>query len=237
MSELEPSTRSCGPPRDAMSPQRHHAIAATGREPDPGRAKERPRLLLLLDGAASPSRFEILQQQYEIVTGTEEPQALDSAPEQAPDLIGPDLMIPDLIVLDATRSGAGAEERLHALRGHERLAGVPVLCVTDSAEAELRVRLLAAGAADCLSAPFLPQELQARVRSVLGAGRRHADAAQLTALVDGLLDGVFVADREGRFTAVNDAGCRLLGCSRAEILGKTALDFVATEQDAAAVRH
>lgn len=43
-------------------------------------------------------------------------------------------------------------------------------------------------------------------------------------------DGIFVADLEGRFTEVNDAGCRLLGCSREEILGKTIMDFIRPEE-------
>ena len=42
-------------------------------------------------------------------------------------------------------------------------------------------------------------------------------------------DGIFVADLEGRFTEVNDAGCRLLGLSREEIVGKTIMDFILPE--------
>jgi PAS domain S-box-containing protein len=49
-------------------------------------------------------------------------------------------------------------------------------------------------------------------------------------LVDFASDGIFVADLDGRFTEVNDAGCRLLGFPREEILGKTIVDFIMPEE-------
>jgi len=50
-------------------------------------------------------------------------------------------------------------------------------------------------------------------------------------------DGIFVADLEGRFTEVNDAGCRLLASSREEILGKTIMDFILPEEKERLFRH
>jgi PAS domain S-box-containing protein len=49
------------------------------------------------------------------------------------------------------------------------------------------------------------------------------------ALVDLAPDGIFVADRDGRYTYVNEAGCRLLGYSpqeRGEIVGKTIMELI-----------
>jgi len=43
-------------------------------------------------------------------------------------------------------------------------------------------------------------------------------------------DGIFVADLEGRFTEVNDAGCRMLGFPREELLGKTIMDLILPEE-------
>jgi PAS domain S-box-containing protein len=43
-------------------------------------------------------------------------------------------------------------------------------------------------------------------------------------------DGIFIANMEGRYTSVNDAGCRLLGMPREEIVGRTIMDFVPPEQ-------
>jgi PAS domain S-box-containing protein len=48
-------------------------------------------------------------------------------------------------------------------------------------------------------------------------------------LVNQASDGIFVADRDGRYLDVNSAGCRLLGCSREEIVGKTIVDFIPPE--------
>jgi PAS domain S-box-containing protein len=54
----------------------------------------------------------------------------------------------------------------------------------------------------------------------------EASRTQTRSLVDQAPDGIFLADTEGRYINVNDAGCRMLGCSRAEIVGKTIVDFI-----------
>src|SRR3954452_25011441 len=56
-----------------------------------------------------------------------------------------------------------------------------------------------------------------------------SDAA-LRSLVQNAPDGIFVADREGRFTYVNEAGCRMLGYSRGEIVGRDISDFLAPDE-------
>jgi PAS domain S-box-containing protein len=54
----------------------------------------------------------------------------------------------------------------------------------------------------------------------------QASRAQIRNLVEHASDGIFVADLAGRYTDVNDAGCRLLGYSREEIVGKTIVDLI-----------
>lgn len=49
-------------------------------------------------------------------------------------------------------------------------------------------------------------------------------------------DGCFLTDASGHYVDVNESGCRLFGATRADILGKTALDFTFPE-DADAVRQ
>jgi PAS domain S-box-containing protein len=46
------------------------------------------------------------------------------------------------------------------------------------------------------------------------------------ALLDSAPDGVFVADVHGRYIYVNQAGCRMLGMERDELLGKTVFDLI-----------
>jgi PAS domain S-box-containing protein len=48
-------------------------------------------------------------------------------------------------------------------------------------------------------------------------------------LFDQASDGIFIMDRAGRYTDVNDAGCEMLGYSREELVGKTIMDLVPTE--------
>jgi len=50
------------------------------------------------------------------------------------------------------------------------------------------------------------------------------------ALVELAPDGIFVADLEGRYTDVNDAGCRLLGYERADLIGKSIADLLPPDQ-------
>jgi PAS domain S-box-containing protein len=44
-------------------------------------------------------------------------------------------------------------------------------------------------------------------------------------------DGIFVADLDGRYTDVNDAGCRMLGRAREEIVGRRITDFIPPEDE------
>lgn len=66
---------------------------------------------------------------------------------------------------------------------------------------------------------------------VFAAGRAVDDALRRSEeryrdLIERAPDGVFIADLEGRYTDVNGAGCRLLGYTREEIIGKTILDLI-----------
>ena len=54
-------------------------------------------------------------------------------------------------------------------------------------------------------------------------------ASQLQVLVEQAADGIFVADVDGLYAFVNEAGCRMLGCARQELIGKTILDLIPSE--------
>lgn len=55
------------------------------------------------------------------------------------------------------------------------------------------------------------------------------DPSRLRDLLQLAPDGIFVADLDGRYTDVNDAGCRMLGYERDEIIGRTILDLIPPE--------
>ena len=57
----------------------------------------------------------------------------------------------------------------------------------------------------------------------------EASRTQIRSLLEHAPDGIFVADLDGRYTDVNEAGCRLLQCSREEIVGRTILDLIPSD--------
>jgi diguanylate cyclase (GGDEF)-like protein/PAS domain S-box-containing protein len=67
---------------------------------------------------------------------------------------------------------------------------------------------------------LLHSRLVPLVRRLASSERRYRG------LLEQAPDGVFVADLDGRYTDVNDAGCRLLGYARDEIIGKTIVDLI-----------
>lgn len=57
----------------------------------------------------------------------------------------------------------------------------------------------------------------------------EASRARTQSLVEQAPDGVFVADLDGFYTDVNSAGCRMLGYSRQELIGKSIVDIILPE--------
>lgn len=58
---------------------------------------------------------------------------------------------------------------------------------------------------------------------------RELTPAQMQLLIEQASDGIFVADQSGLYTFVNEAGCRMLGYSYEEIIGKTIFDLIPNE--------
>ncbi len=80
----------------------------------------------------------------------------------------------DLLILDAALPVMNGCEALHHIRA---LTAVPVIMLTTSAQDAERIALLRDGADDCLTKPFNPHELAARVLAVL---RRTTDSGSAT---------------------------------------------------------
>lgn len=59
--------------------------------------------------------------------------------------------------------------------------------------------------------------------------KRSVAEQRVAALVEQASDGIFVADLEGRYVSVNDAGGRLLGYERGELIGKRIQDVLFEE--------
>ena len=72
----------------------------------------------------------------------------------------------------------------------------------------------------CVTAPLLN-----RAHEDLLTSRAHTRS-----LVEQAPDGIFVADIDGRYIDVNEAGCRMLGYTREEIVGKTIVDLIPSDE-------
>ncbi|MDE3187902.1 MAG: SpoIIE family protein phosphatase [Acidobacteriota bacterium] len=71
------------------------------------------------------------------------------------------------------------------------------------------------------------RESRKALRAARLAGENAREARdQIAQLFEQASDGIFIADANGRYTSVNNAGCRLLQCVREEILGKSMDDLV-----------
>jgi PAS domain S-box-containing protein len=66
-------------------------------------------------------------------------------------------------------------------------------------------------------------------RAKTGGPKAVGGATALRELIENAPDGVFIADLEGRYTDANAAGCRIYGCPRERIVGRTIMDFIAPE--------
>ncbi|MES1187708.1 MAG: PAS domain S-box protein [Myxococcales bacterium] len=67
-----------------------------------------------------------------------------------------------------------------------------------------------------------------RSEGLMPAGLAH-DEQRYRELFETAPDGIFIAGPDGRYTDVNAAGCRLLGYSREELIGRSIAELVAPE--------
>lgn len=87
---------------------------------------------------------------------------------------------PNLIIVDWTLSGISCIEFCHRLRSTYN--NVPIVVLTHEGQISERVMGLNAGANDCLSKPFVIEELIARVRAHLKQGLKEAHFLQFEQL-------------------------------------------------------
>jgi DNA-binding response OmpR family regulator len=123
-----------------------------------------PALILVADDDAdilNLVRFRLEQNGYETVSAADGQQALELARERDPDLCILDVMMPKLTGFQV----------LEALRSDPDTDGIRVIILTATVQDRDIARGFEVGADDYLRKPFSPQELQARVATLL-RGRR-----------------------------------------------------------------
>ena len=120
-------------------------------------------LVLVAEDNPEMRRFisETLADECRVVAAADGEEALRRAIELRPDLILSDVMMPRM----------SGDALLEEILRDPNLAHTPILFLTAKADEETRVRLLEAGATDCLAKPFSVAEVRARVRNLVIAKR------------------------------------------------------------------
>ena len=92
----------------------------------------------------------------------------------------------DLVLLDMRMPGMSGSEVLQWIRGHSELQYTRVVLLTAAASNQDKVEALSAGADDYITKPYYPQELLARVQTILRTQQLekqlHRQSQQLAAL-------------------------------------------------------
>ncbi len=128
---------------------------------------EDARLLLLIvedDNDMAELLSYVLQPFYRIETARNGIEGLEKALELHPDLILSDLEMPQM----------SGPDMVSELRKRDDLAAVPIVVLTATRDANVRVALLHAGAQDYVTKPFTPDELIARIAHQLDVSRAQA---------------------------------------------------------------
>jgi DNA-binding response OmpR family regulator len=126
----------------------------------PPEGRERPLVLVADDDEDILDLvvFRLEQANYDVASATNGAEALALARERIPDLAILDVMMPKLDGYEVTRQ----------IRANDETRGMPVILLTARVQEADVTRGFEAGADDYIKKPFSPQELRARVQSILG---------------------------------------------------------------------
>lgn len=87
----------------------------------------------------------------------------------------------EVVVLDLAGTVIDLVEASHAIRATGALAGLPILCVSQTDDIEDRIHLLEAGADDVIARPFDARELDARAEALALRLQRSRDVGSVSA--------------------------------------------------------
>lgn len=114
-------------------------------------------------------RFSLPHQEFHLIDAENTSNAMDILSNTLPDLIILDWMLPDMNGIDFIKR----------IRKLDRIKDIPIIMLTARAEEENKIMGLVSGADDYITKPFSPNELAARIRTVLRRGVIKSPSGEL----------------------------------------------------------
>ena len=119
-------------------------------------------------------RFNLENEGYEVITGSDGQQAIDLAKSEKPDLIVLDLMMPNV-------------DGLQACQEIRQFSEVPVIMLSAKSEDMDKLMGFEQGADDYLTKPFNILELKARIRALLRRANQKNEQPKNERITSGIL--------------------------------------------------
>lgn len=153
---------------------------------------------------------------------------------------------PDLILLDIMMPEMNGYEVCQHLKASEKTCDIPVIFISALDEVFDKVKAFAVGGVDYITKPFSEEEVFARVENNLTIRRLQKQLTQQNILLqqeisdrqkaesalrlsqfylDKFKDSIFFVNSDAQLVYVNEAACRHLGYSRAQLLTMTVYDI------------